>query len=59
MQALKMVAGPTQIVFGADYPYSTIVNHAVGLQKCGLSSDDLRGIDRQNALKFLPAKYGA
>jgi 6-methylsalicylate decarboxylase len=56
MQALKMVAGASQIVFGADFPYSTIVNHVNGLQKIGFTPQELRGIDRENALRFLP-KY--
>ena len=56
MQALKTVVGASQIVFGADFPYSTIVNHVRGLQKCGFSEQELRGIDRENAFRFLP-KY--
>src|SRR5581483_9597300 len=57
MQALKAFAGASQIVFGADFPWSTIVNHVQGLQKCGFTPQQLRGIDRENALRFLPAKY--
>jgi predicted TIM-barrel fold metal-dependent hydrolase len=56
MQALKMVAGASQIVFGADFPYSTIVDHVAGMKKCGFSDAELRGVDRDNVLRFLP-KY--
>ena len=46
--------GATQIVFGADYPYSTIVNHVDLLKAAGLSAAELMGIDRENALRILP-----
>lgn len=59
MQALKAFAGAGQIVFGADFPFSNILNHVQGLQKCGFSAQELRGIDRENGLKFLPAKFRA
>jgi hypothetical protein len=45
---------PRWIVFGADFPYSTIINHVEGLRKCGFTPEELRGIDRENALRFLP-----
>ena len=54
--ALKGLVGATQIVFGADYPYSTIVNHVEQLKNAGLSAAELAGIDRENALRILP-KY--
>ncbi len=57
MQALKALAGASQIVFGTDYPFSNIVNHVVGLKKCGFTAQELRGIDRENGLRFLPAKF--
>ena len=56
MGALKGLVGAGQIVFGADYPYSTIVNHVEELKTVGFSAGELRGIDRENALKILP-KY--
>jgi predicted TIM-barrel fold metal-dependent hydrolase len=54
--ALKGLVGATQIVFGADYPYSTIVNHVEQLHNAGLSAAELAGIERENALRILP-KY--
>jgi predicted TIM-barrel fold metal-dependent hydrolase len=56
MQALKSLVGASQIVFGSDYPYSTIADHANALRKCGFTEAELRCIDRENALKILP-KY--
>jgi predicted TIM-barrel fold metal-dependent hydrolase len=54
IQALKLFAGMSQIVFGADFPYSTIVDHVEALRKCGLSADEVKAIDRGNALRLLP-----
>jgi predicted TIM-barrel fold metal-dependent hydrolase len=54
MQALKLFAGISQFVFGADYPYSTLVDHVEALQQCGLTPSDLRAIDRGNALRLVP-----
>jgi len=54
LSALKGLVGASQIVFGADYPYSTIVNHVELLKKAGLSDTELAGIDRDNALRILP-----
>jgi len=52
MQALKSLVGVSQIVFGADYPYSTIVDHVEALQQCGFMAEELRAIDRENALRM-------
>jgi len=54
--ALKGLVGASQIVFGADYPYSTIVNHVEQLKNAGMTAAELAGIDRENALRILP-KY--
>jgi len=54
--ALKGLVGASQIVFGADYPYSTIVNHVDLLKNAGMTAAELAGIDRENALRILP-KY--
>lgn len=58
MQGLKTVVGASQIVFGTDYPFNTAGRHLIGLAKCGFSPDELRGIQRENAVKILP-KYKA
>jgi predicted TIM-barrel fold metal-dependent hydrolase len=61
MHAMKGLVGMSQIVFGSDFPFGNppIVNIVRGLETCGLSAEELRGIDRDNALRFLPAKYRA
>lgn len=59
MQGLKQLVGSSRIVFGSDFPYggaSPIVNIVQGLHTSGLTATELRGIDRENALEFLP-KY--
>jgi hypothetical protein len=48
MQALK------GLVFGADFPYSTIVDHAHALRDCGFSDAELAGIDRGSVVRILP-----
>jgi predicted TIM-barrel fold metal-dependent hydrolase len=55
MQALKTIAGTSQIVFGTDYPFGgDAAKHLQGLQSCGLNAEELRGIQRENARNFLP-----
>ena len=54
MQELKSLVGASQIVFGSDYPYSTIADHANALRKCGFTEAELRGIDHGNAVRILP-----
>lgn len=55
MSALRKVVPVSQIVFGTDYPFRTSLDHVKGLQECGVfSAQELRAIERENALKFLP-----
>ncbi|HJT86261.1 MAG TPA: amidohydrolase family protein [Bryobacteraceae bacterium] len=55
MQALKVIAGAPQIVFGTDYPFGgSAAKHLQGLQGCGFSTAELRGIERENALRIVP-----
>jgi predicted TIM-barrel fold metal-dependent hydrolase len=57
MQALKTIAGVSQIVFGTDYPFGgDAVKHRQGLETSGLAADELQAIERGNAAKLLP-KY--
>ncbi len=56
MQGLKTLVGSSQIVFGTDFPFANAPATASGLLTSGFSADELRAIDRENALKFLP-KY--
>lgn len=62
MPALKrLLGGTSQIVYGTDYPFGgqegprNIVN---GMQTVGFTPEELRGIDRDNALRLLPQYRG-
>lgn len=49
--------GARRIVFGSDLPYGgtiPVVNIVQGPQTSGLSAQKRRGVDRENALAFLP-----
>ncbi len=55
----KLLGGTSQIVFGTDYPFGGGISNTVdALKTLGFTEQDLRGIDRGNALRILP-KYGA
>lgn len=56
MQAMARLAGPSQIVFGTDYPFGNGTAIAEGLQSVGFTDAQLRAVDRENALRILP-KY--
>ena len=56
MTALKTLVPTSQIVFGTDFPFGSSSNIAAGLQTCGFTAEELRGIDRVSAVKILP-KY--
>ncbi len=55
MSALRKAVPVSQIVFGTDYPFRTAIDHVRGLRECGVfNARELRAIERENALKFLP-----
>jgi len=54
MTSLKMIVPATQIVFGTDFPFGNSAGTARGLETCGFTPDELRGIDRENALRLVP-----
>jgi predicted TIM-barrel fold metal-dependent hydrolase len=54
MQSLKLLVPASQIVFGTDFPFANPAATVAGLQNSGFSAEELRGIYRNNALKFLP-----
>jgi predicted TIM-barrel fold metal-dependent hydrolase len=55
MSALTKAVPMSQIVFGTDYPARTLAEHVKGLKECGvLSAEDLKLVDRENTLAFLP-----
>ena len=53
IQSLKLLVGMSQVVFGTDYPFGNSANTAAALQRVGLTADELRGIDRDNALRMM------
>jgi len=57
MNALSQLVFPSQIVFGTDFPFGSSESTAEGLAGCGFTDAELRAIDRDNALRFLSAKY--
>lgn len=56
MQGLKTLVGTSQIVFGSDFPFGNppVLGIAQGLLTSGLTTEELRAIDRENALRLLP-----
>jgi predicted TIM-barrel fold metal-dependent hydrolase len=50
---LKLVPVP-HILFGTDFPFSSASFVAKGIGEVGLSSNDLRAIERENALELFP-----
>jgi Amidohydrolase. len=54
MNGLKTLVPTTQIVFGTDAPFFDGAPQIQGLQSSGFSADELRGIERENALSLIP-----
>ena len=54
IEALVTLIPLSQIVFGSDFPYRTSLEHVQGLSKI-FGGDKLQAIDRENALRILPA----
>jgi predicted TIM-barrel fold metal-dependent hydrolase len=54
MGALRTLVPVSQIVFGTDAPFFDGAPQVAGLQHAGFSADELRAVDRDNALTFLP-----
>jgi 6-methylsalicylate decarboxylase len=53
MASLTKMVTVSQIVFGSDYPYRTGAEHAKTFAEI-FAPEDLRKIDRENALKLVP-----
>jgi 6-methylsalicylate decarboxylase len=53
MRALATLVPTSQIVFGTDAPFVDGAATVEGLRHCGFSDDELRGIERDNALALL------
>ena len=54
MAALLKFASASQVLFGTDYPYVSVVENANDLMKAGLSALDLKAIENENALRLMP-----
>jgi predicted TIM-barrel fold metal-dependent hydrolase len=54
LASLTRLVAASQILFGSDYPYRTGEDHVKGLMEYGFPTDDLRAIERENALRLLP-----
>lgn len=54
MQALKTLVGTSQIVFGTDAPFFDGAPQVQGLQRAGFSAEEMRGVERDNALRLVP-----
>jgi predicted TIM-barrel fold metal-dependent hydrolase len=54
MQALKTLAGVSQILFGTDAPFFDGAPQVQGLQRVGFSTEELRSIERGNAARIIP-----
>jgi len=53
MASLTKMVAVSQIVFGTDYPYRNATDHVKGLGEI-FGAEDLKKIERENALKLLP-----
>ena len=54
MAALLKFASVSQVLFGTDYPYVSVVENANDLVKVGLSAADLKAIENENAIRLMP-----
>ena len=53
LAALAKLVPVSQIVYGTDFPYRTAADHSKGVEAL-FAGDDLKKIDRDNALRLLP-----
>ena len=54
LAALTKLVPASRILFGTDYPFSTAEVNAKGLADFGLGANDIRAIERDNALQLFP-----
>lgn len=54
LAALTALVPISQILWGTDFPFRFGMEHVKGLDEFGFSAEDLRKIDRENALRLLP-----
>jgi predicted TIM-barrel fold metal-dependent hydrolase len=54
LAALMKIVTPSQVLFGTDFPFRNGAEEIGGLSAFQFRPDDLRAIERDNALKLLP-----
>jgi predicted TIM-barrel fold metal-dependent hydrolase len=54
LASLTQLVSASQIVFGSDFPYRNAAEHVKGLADFGFSAEDLKRIERDNAVRLLP-----
>jgi predicted TIM-barrel fold metal-dependent hydrolase len=54
LAALSRLVPVSQILWGTDFPFRFGTEYVKGLAEFGFSEEDLRKIDRENALRLLP-----
>jgi 6-methylsalicylate decarboxylase len=54
LAALTRLVPISQILWGTDFPFRLGMEYVEGLGEFGFSTEDLRQIDRENALRLLP-----
>jgi predicted TIM-barrel fold metal-dependent hydrolase len=52
--AIRQLSGISQLLYGTDFPYWPTETTGAGLAQLGLSSTDLRAVERDNALRLMP-----
>jgi predicted TIM-barrel fold metal-dependent hydrolase len=54
LASLVRLVGPSQVLFGTDFPFRTGTDHVRGLSDFGFSREDMAKIERANALNLMP-----
>lgn len=54
LSSLMHLVAASQVLFGSDFPFVQAVRSVEGLARYGFSADDLRAIERENALGLFP-----
>jgi 6-methylsalicylate decarboxylase len=54
MAALLKFVPVSQVLFGSDYPYVSVVENVADLAKVGLPAAELAAIERDNAVALMP-----
>jgi len=55
LAALMKIVTPSQVLFGTDFPFRDGAEEIDGLAAYRFSAEELRAIERDNALKLLPS----